>query len=90
MTGQKVSCCAVGRLCQASPNRVEVIWPCTLMVVIDLYIPVLKGVARECVSLNSGCSVAPVSILSQRRQEFGGFKWDSHGIIIKTQCPFVS
>lgn len=47
------------------------IWPCTLMVVTEFYIPALKGVALECVSLNSGLSVAPVSIPLQKRQEFG-------------------
>lgn len=50
------------------------IWPCTLMVVTEFCIPALKGVALEYVSLNSGLSVAPVSIPLQKRQEFGGLK----------------
>lgn len=41
------------------------------MVVTEVYIPALKGVALECVGLNSGLSVAPVSIPLQKRQEFG-------------------
>lgn len=43
------------------------------MVVIEIvYIPALKGVALECVSLNSGLSVAPVSIPFNRKgRSFG-------------------
>lgn len=32
VTGLKVSLYVFGRFCQASPNRVEVIWPCNLTV----------------------------------------------------------
>lgn len=45
------------------------------MVVTEFFcIPALKGVALEYVSLNSGLSVAPVSIPLQKRQELGGLK----------------
>lgn len=54
--------------CQASPNRVEEIWPCNLMVVTALHSSFAKG-ALECVSLNTNFSVTPVSILLQKRQE---------------------
>lgn len=51
------------------------------MVVIEIvYIPALKGVALECVSLNSGLSVAPVSIPLTEKAGVWGTEQSSHRI----------
>lgn len=62
VTGLKVSLYITGRFCQASPNRVEVIRPCDLIVV--FYVPVLKRIELE-----FGVTPVPLLVKLQQRQE---------------------
>lgn len=90
VTGLKVSLYVFGRFCQASPNRVEVIWPCNLAVNTAFLVhSSFDKVALEFANLKANPGSTPVCMIKYEEAGVRMLGWDSLRILqpAKMQYP---